>query len=241
MNTVMIGGVAVAQDDAAGEIQYRALHVGALLSLVLGLLSIVVPLVAADSFEWCLLTAPIPLIGLFLGLRALATIRRMPEQYAGGGLALSGAVLSLLFLVAGVSYGGYVYATEVPEGYERTSFNAMKPDEIQERGGVRVPPEIMALQGKKVFIKGYLRPDSVSVQQGIDRFLLVRDNNQCCFGDLSKIKYYDQAYVVLKGDLRVNYSQGVYRMGGTLHIEPRNAATGAQLPVFSLEADYAKY
>ena len=68
----------------------------------------------------------------------------------------------------------------------------MKPTEIQERGGVTVPPDIAALDGKHVFIKGYIRPDSMAVTRGIDRFLLVRDNNTCCFGDLSKIKYHDQ-------------------------------------------------
>ena len=149
-----------------------------------------------------------------------------PRPVHGAAIARAGVAMSTLFLVGGVAYGGYVYATEVPDGYTRTSFNTMKPDDIQERSGVIVPPEVAALEGKKVFIKGYIRPDSVTVQQGIDRFLLVRDNNQCCFGNLSKIKYFDQIDVSTLGDLRVNYSQGVYRVGGILHIEPQNAVTG---------------
>ena len=68
----------------------------------------------------------------------------------------------------------------------------MRPDELQERNGQVVPPEIAALDGKRVFIKGYIRPDSITVSKGINRFLLVRDNNQCCFGSLSDVKYYDQ-------------------------------------------------
>ena len=142
--------------------------------------------------------------------------------------------------MSGVGYGGYVYATEVPDGYTRMSFIGMKPDEIQERGGVVVPPEIAALEGQKVFIKGYIRPGSVTVPRGIERFLLVRDNNQCCFGDLSKIKYYDQIDVAMTGDNRVDYSQGLIRIGGILHIEPQNIAMGDRAPVFSLKADYAK-
>ena len=93
---------------------------------------------------------------------------------------------------------------------------------------------------RKVFIKGYIRPDSVTVPRGIERFLLVRDNNQCCFGDLSKIKYYDQIDVAMTGDNRVDYSQGLIRIGGILHIEPQNIAMGDSAPVFSLKADYAK-
>jgi hypothetical protein len=224
--------------DDEESLQYRALHTGALIGLVLGVASVFVVITAVNSFGGSLLVAPIPLIGIVMSLRALAAIRRHPDQYTGAPLAKIGLALSLLFLISGVGYGGYIYATEVPDGYQRISFGEMKPDELQERGGVVVPPEIAELEGKKIFIKGYMRPDSVTVQRGIDRFLLVRDNNQCCFGDMSKVKYYDQILVAMVGDRRVDYSQGVYRIGGTLHIEPEYAAPGAPKPVFSLKADY---
>ncbi len=221
------------------ELHYRALHTGALIGLVLGALSVFVAITAANSLAGCLLTAPIPLVGIIISLRALATIRRHPEQYTGRALAKLGLVLSLVFLIGGVSYGGYVYTTEVPDGYTRISFNTMKPDELQERSGITVPPEITKLEGQKIFIKGYIRPDSVTVPRGIHQFLLVRDNNTCCFGDLSKIKYHDQILVAMIGDRGVDYSQGVIRIGGTLHIEPQYAWQGAPRPVFSLKADYA--
>jgi hypothetical protein len=222
------------------ELQYKALHTGALIAFVLGLLSVCVVLTASNSLEWSLMVAPIPVVGMFFALRAVATIRQYPGQFTGLGLARAGLVLSLAFLVGGLGYGGYVYATEVPDGYTRTSFAAMKPDEIQDRGGVAVPPEIMALEGKKVFIKGYIRPSSISVPNGNKEFLLVRDSNECCFGDLSKVKYYDQMFVTMAGDKRVDYSQRVFRMGGTLHIEPQNVAGPPGTVVFSLKADYAK-
>jgi hypothetical protein len=98
---------------------------------------------------------------------------------------------------------------------------------------------VAALDGKRVFIKGYIRPDSVKVTRGIDRFLLVRDNNQCCFGDLSTVKYYDQMLVTMAGSRRVDYSDGVFRMGGILKVEPENAVGRPLAPVFSLQADYA--
>ena len=221
------------------ELQYKALHTGALISLVLGIVSVCVVIAASTSFEYCLIVAPIPLVGMFFALRAIAKIRQYPDQYTGLGMAQVGLVLSAVFLVGGVAYGGYVYATEVPDGYARLSFNTMKPDELQERGGVAVPPDVASLEGKKVFIKGYIRPDSITVPRGIDRFLLVRDNNQCCFGDLSKIKYYDQIDVVLTGDKRVDYSQGVFRIGGVLHVEQKPGG-GSGPPVFTLKADYAK-
>jgi hypothetical protein len=226
--------------DESDGLEYKALHTGALIALVLGVLSSCVWFTAGNSLEWCLLVAPIPVAGMFFGLRALAKIRQHPDHYTGRPVAIAGLALSIIFLVTGVGYGAFVYATEVPDGYTRISFIGMKPDEIEERGGEVVSKDIMALEGQKVFIKGYIRPDSVTVPNGIDRFLLVRDNNQCCFGDLSKIKYYDQIDVKLTGSERVDYNQGVFRIGGILHVEPRNAFGGSQNPVFSLLADYAK-
>jgi hypothetical protein len=38
----------------------------------------------------------------------------------------------------------------------------------------------------------------------------------------------------------VDYSLGVYRIGGVLKIEPQNIARSPMAPVFSLQADYAK-
>ncbi len=234
--TIDIDSVSEQEDD----LQYKALHTGALIALVLGVLSVCVVIAASTSFEYCLVVTPIPLIGMFFALRALAKIRQYPDQYTGLALARIGLILSAVFLVGGVAYGGYVYATEVPDGYTRISFNEMKPDEIQERGGVAVPPEIAALNGKKIFIKGYIRPGSATSRTNIDRFLLVRDNNQCCFGDLSKVKYYDQMVVQITNGDRVDDNLSVLRMGGILEIHPENLSLGSQSPVFSLKADYAK-
>jgi len=196
-------------------------------------------IVAPSYPESCLWIAFIPALGVFVSLRAWGKIKRQQEEYTGAMLAIAGLVLSFTFLCVGAGYGAYVYTTEVPDGYERISFNEMKPSEYQQRSGVTVPPEIADLDGKRVFIKGYIRPDSVSVMRGIDRFLLVRDNNTCCFGDLSKIKYHDQIDVKMDGPLRVDFSQGVVRIGGVLKIRPENVALGPTAPVFSMQADYA--
>jgi len=221
-------------------LQYRALHTGAVVGFVLALLLFVFTLISAgNSSEACIAVSALNAAPLSICLWSLGRIRREPEVYTGRPLAVVGALLSAICLFGGVAYGSYVYATEVPEGYMRISFNGLKPDEIQERGGVKVPPEIAALDGKKIFIKGYIRPDSITVSHGIDRFLLVRDNNQCCFGDISSIKYYDQIDVDMKGSRRIDYDQGVIRIGGVLRIEPENLAEGPGRPVFSLEADYA--
>jgi hypothetical protein len=171
-------------------------------------------------------------------MQSLVKIRRDPALYTGSKVAIAGAVLSAFFLVTGVGYGAYVHVTEVPSDHLRITFQEMRPDAIQERSGVVVPPEIMALDGSRVFIKGYMRPPEV--RTGIDRFLLVRDNNQCCFGDLSTVKYFDRILVQLQGKQRLTYSDNLFAIGGVLRVIPQNAAFGAQATVFALEADHAK-
>lgn len=226
--------------DADETMQYRALHSGALVGLLLGLVSVTTLIVAADSLQYCIAAALIPAMGILVSSFSLAKIRRESEQYTGRWMAVAGLALSLTFLIAGLGYGGYVYATEVPDGYSRISFNGMRPDELQERSGFAIPPEIAELDGKKVFIKGYIRPDSITVSKGINRFLLVRDNNQCCFGSLSSVKFYDQMDVRMMDSRTVDYTNGVFRMGGILRLAPENVVRGPEFPVFTLEADYAQ-
>jgi hypothetical protein len=222
-------------------LEYRAIHIGAVLGIALAVLSLVFTLLAASSSaEACIGVSFLNLAPLVCCIWALSRIRREPERYSGQAMSRIGLALSLVLLVGGVGYGGYVYATEVPDGYSRISFSTMKPDELQERGGLVVPPDVSSLEGKNVFIKGYIRPDSITVPRGIDQFLLVRDNNQCCFGDMSKIKYYDQVLVKMTGDHRLDFSRGVFCIGGVLHIEPQYAMPGAPRTVYSLTADYAK-
>jgi hypothetical protein len=220
-------------------IQYRALHTGAIIGLVLGVVSALILISASTSLEHCLMVTPIPILGMFISLRSLGKIRRESDQYTGKPLAIAGLALSTFFLVTGVGYGFYVYKTEVPDGYQRIAFETLRPTEQEERSGVIVPSEVRELAGKRVFIKGYIRPGSAPVRTGIDRFLLVRDNNQCCFGDLSKVNYFDQMAVQITSNDRIEDTLDILRMGGILEINEENLALGPGYPVFSLKADYA--
>jgi hypothetical protein len=231
---------AVSRDLGEVDFQYRPLSGGAIASLVLGLLSGLVFLAGHDSFQACLMMCPIPVLGLAIGLRALRCIHSMPGSLSGGRLATTGALLSSFCLVVGLGYSGYVYATEVPAGYTRTSFAEFRPDEVELRGGAQVPTRMAALDGKPVFIKGYIRADSTSQRHNVRGFLLVRDNNQCCFGDLSKVKYFDQVLVKMDDSLQLDYSTRLFRMGGTLRVYPENIPKGPGHPVYTLDADYAR-
>jgi hypothetical protein len=222
------------------EFEYRPLNLAAVASIVFGLLSSLVFVAGRDTLESALMMTPLPLIGIALGVRAIVRIRANPDHASGFGAAAVGIGLSAAFLASGLAFASYVHATEVPTGYTRTSFADLKPDDVDLRGSHLVPPEIAALDGKKVFIKGYFRPDSSRYTRNVKQFLLVRDNNQCCFGDLSTVQFFDQMAVALVDDLTVDYKPGLYRMGGTLRVRPENAVNGSNLPVYILAADHAE-
>jgi len=78
------------------------------------------------------------------------------------------------------------------------------------------------------------------VRHNVSRFLLVRDSNECCFGDISTVKYYDKMLVQLTGNLNTDYSSGMFRVAGKLRIAPADPSQGRLEPAYLLEADYVQ-
>lgn len=232
-------------EDATGEeFEYRPLSTAAIASVVFGVVSSLTFLAANNSLQACLMLCPIPIVGLICGLVALKRFRELPHQLSGFRAAVAGTVMSALGLVGGVSYAGYVHATEVPPGYQRISFYDLRPDEVELKGNEAVPRDIAALDEQQVFIKGYMRPGShvsktgTPVRSNVSRFMLVRDSNECCFGDISTVKYFDKLEVELKPSLLTDYSSGLFRVAGKLKIIP--AGKRDLDPVYQLEADYVQ-
>lgn len=222
-------------------LDYRSVHTFSVLGLLIGALSLVTLLSANTSFETTLMLAPIPVIGLIVSLVALRAIIASPEVYTGKPLAQAGLILSAFFLCSGVGYAGYVYSTEVPDGYARTSFIEIKPTDNNKIAGKYMPDEVFELikNQEPVFIKGYIRPDSIKFNQNITDFLLVRDNQQCCFGDLSKVQFFDQIQINLKSGLTTDFNRGLFRVGGVLTVTPGDPSIGTPL-TYQLNADYVK-
>ena len=217
---------------------YRAMSVAAVISCILGGLSILIIFAAGSSLEASLLMAPIPILGIITAIRALVSIRRMPNELAGKKIATIGLVLSILCLIAGIGRGAIVRYTEVPPGYYPFTFDDLRPNLLQQERGIAVPPEIAEHDNQKVFIKGYMRPSSA--RTSLTSFLFVRDNKTCCFGAIANIKYYDQIRIEMTKPMTVDYREGVIRIGGKLHIHPDNAPGGPGRPVFTMTVDYVK-
>ena len=99
-------------------------------------------------------------------------------------LAVAGLLLSFVCFTTSGGLWAYGYQTEVPEGFRRLNFM----NDISRKGFRRCSkgkadifnPDVKALDGQKVFIKGYMYP--TKQMQGLKTFLLVKDNAQCCFG-----------------------------------------------------------
>lgn len=207
--------------------QYRAVCMSAVSTMVLGIISI-----PAILFSKLLI---LPVLGIGLGLYALIQLRKHRDELTGLNLARIGLAICIVVLVTGTSYSGYVYATEVPDGYERISFSLLKPEP-----GSRtlIPSSALELNGQRVFVKGYVHP-GVSSRKGIKQFVLVPDMKTCCFGGQPALT--DMIEVTLEDPLRVNYSFAKRRLAGVLRVspQPKNVA-GLEGVYYHLEADYVR-
>ena len=214
--------------DFADYAQYRALSSLAVVSGVVGLLSI---LAFAD---WTLCTLPI--VGIITGALALKKIRANPGEYTGELVALAGSVLSMAFLVGGLSWNSYVYATEVPPDHERINYDMLQTD--PNTPNQIVPQSAEQLDGKKVFIKGYVYQPSGGQMTGLKQFVLVRDKGQCCFGGNPKLT--DMILVKLNGRLTAEFNMRVIKLAGTFHVSPAGGMHGLGPVVYQLDADFIR-
>jgi hypothetical protein len=206
---------------------YRALSKAAVISLLLGLISIV-GLALPPALG-------LAAIGLVLGLYALRSIRRYPDELTGRIPAVLGTIFCGVLLVGGVSLHSVIYATEVPEGYQRISFGMLQP--VSDHPELPVPPAALELDGQRIFVKGYLYPDGQ--QSNIKRFVLIPDMGTCCFGGQPKLT--DMIEVTLEDPLRAEFARRKRRLGGILKVDtdlkPVSGLTGVY---YQLEADYYK-
>jgi hypothetical protein len=79
-----------------------------------------------------------------------------------------------------------------------------------------MPDWLKGLSGKKVTLRGWMYPPAS--QEGIRRFIFVRDNGVCCFGPKAKI--YDKVAVTLKEGSSTSVIQGhAFDVTGTFTVE----------------------
>lgn len=142
---------------------YRSTSRAAVIALVLAILGL-----SAFTAPWLVI---LPLLGVFAGIIGLNAIKKFPDELLGKPLAIAGLAISGLTLVIAPAYHGYIYATEVPEGYTRVSFFTLMAD----KGQPDVPTnDALQWNGQQIFIKGYVHPSSMSSYEA-KKFVIVPD------------------------------------------------------------------
>ena len=210
--------------DVDSYLQYRALSSLAVASLLLGFAS-----VFSFTAWWYL---AVPAIGFVLGWLGYRRVARAKHELSGKGVAAAGMVLSALFAFLGAGYLGYVYATEVPEGFERIGYELLQPD--PDVASELIPASAKSLEGKHIFIKGYVYPGQQT--SGITQFLLVRDQGSCCFGGNPKVT--DRIQVKLKDPLTLTFETRLFKLAGVFHVEEAKAADATGAVYYHLEATH---
>ncbi len=133
--------------------------------------------------------------GIFIGIAAIARIRASDGFVKGAGIAAVGLVLSIASFVLGSAKMAHAYSTEVPEGFARVNF----PKDVAEKqfvtinGFRKLHPDVASLIGTKVYLKGFMW--ATQDTEGLTRFILLKDNGECCFG--GKPKSHDYIFVTL--------------------------------------------
>ena len=216
-------------DDVEEFEDYRSISKYAVFSMIMAIVSIVGLLFPAF--------AVFGLTAIVLGIMAKMSIRRYPKELTGSMVATLGIFAGGTLFVSAASWHTYDYMTEVPEGYERVTWYDLQPDE---KKGELVSGRAVEVNGKKVFVKGYVHP-GVDGQGFIDEIVLVRDMGTCCFGGQPKLT--DMMEVTLRAPLKIRYSMRRRKLGGLMTlVAPRRGTAAGDLDsgYYQLEADYLK-
>ena len=189
------------------DFDYKAISRAAIFSVVVG----VIGLLAWESIYLIVF----PLLSICLGLLGLSTIRRFEDEYTGKNIALAGLALGGAMAIVAPAKHTYTYFTEVPDGFERVSFGALKspsnaPDFPTE--------EAIKLNGQKIFLKGYIHPTSLSSKNS-KSFILVPDWATCCFGTQPPLTHMIEVKLVNEKYASKSFRQ--HSLAGTFTVIPQ--------------------
>jgi len=99
-------------------------------------------------------------------------------------------------------------------------------------------PEIKALGKQTVKLRGYILPNSVYKSSGIDQFVLVRDNMECCFGPGAAI--YDCVIVNMEKGKTTDFTTKPIAVRGKFEIEEFRFPDGTLAAIYKMTATEAK-
>ena len=200
--------------------QYRALSSAAVVALVFGAVSLM-----AFLDYWLVV---VPIVGLIWAVIALRQVKSRAGELTGRPLALIGLALSAVSLLVGPGWVYWNDISQVPPGYNWISYEALQPN--PKTIGEIVPQSALDLNGKKVYIKGFVYAGSQTA--GIKNFVLVRDAGTCCFGGNPKVT---DRIVVTLGSASLIYTKNVARVSGVFRVNTAQAPGGIGVVYYHLD------
>lgn len=206
------------------EFQYRPIPLLVPISLGFVFLSLTAGLMAE--------LLVVPLVGAILAAVAYRQIRASRGGLGGGWLAFFGICSQAVLLVLFAGVHVYSYATEVPEGYQRVSFltDISKKGFVTQDNMMSLHPDVVKLLDQKVMIKGYMYPDR-TMDRDLTKFVLCRDNGDCCFGGQPKPN--DMIQVYINPGVTAHFRTGLVFVAGTLRAHPNSDGS-----IYQLECDH---
>ncbi|QDT57782.1 hypothetical protein SV7mr_02670 [Stieleria bergensis] len=102
------------------------------------------------------------------------------------------------------------------------------------------------INDKNVKLRGYMLPSSIFQSSGIKQFVLVRDNQECCFGPGALL--FDCVFVEMTGDATAKFTTRPVTVEGTFLLddekyrypEGTGPGTATHMAVFRIEASSVK-
>jgi len=96
-----------------------------------------------------------------------------------------------------------------------------------------LPKRVTVLERQPVRIRGYILP---SFQQaGLTQFVLVRDNQECCFGPGAAL--HDCIVVRMRPGRTANFSIRPVAVAGTFRVDELRGPDGRHLAIYALDGD----
>jgi len=96
-----------------------------------------------------------------------------------------------------------------------------------------LPDSVEALAGQRIRIRGYILP--TAQKRGIKQFVLVRDNQECCFGPGAAI--FDCILVEMEPGETAEFSIRPVAVEGTFDIQEIRGLDGKHLAVYHLDGE----
>ena len=96
--------------------------------------------------------------------------------------------------------------------------------------------EIVALEGQLVRIRGYMLPSFQ--QSGIKKFVLVRDNMECCYGPGAAL--YDCVIIEMQGTASAEFTVRPMAVEGVFKVSEFKGPDGKHLAIYHIDGRSAK-